>query len=213
MWQAFIYLNWPAMQNQRGVPDPNARSGRFHTSPARIQGSQQPVTVGLVGMHIFQVIKAFDQGAWATFVHVDDAPMLPYGFGNPACTPCQPNDPSTNPTQVVQMFPDDTAAKLVNQYVQDLIASYNAQAPWRYYKLINVQWPVAAVDLTRLPKPVMAPLPDGKPNTQTLMNPVIETFLQQQGTSCLGCHVYGSIAGGKNAASYSFLFSHAQGPP
>jgi hypothetical protein len=59
----------------------------------------------------------------------------------------------------------------------------------------------------------MAPLPDGKPNTQTLMNPVIETFLQKQNVSCLGCHMYGSIAGAKNAASYSFLLSHAQGPP
>jgi hypothetical protein len=27
MWQAFIYLNWPAMQGQRGVPDPNKRFG------------------------------------------------------------------------------------------------------------------------------------------------------------------------------------------
>jgi hypothetical protein len=192
-------------------------SGRFHMSLALIPGSLQPVQVGLVGMHVFQVIKGFDQGAWATFLQVDSAPMLPFSFSNPACPSCSANNKATNPTQVVQIFPDDSQAVSVNDYVTNLIQQYNQQngvrSPWQYYKLVNVQWPVAAVDVMRLPKPVLAPLPDGKPNTQTLMNPVIETFLQQQGTNCLGCHVYGTIAAGKNASSYSFLFGHAQGPP
>ena len=51
----------------------------------------------------------------------------------------------------------------------------------------------------------------GKPSTDTLMNPVLETFMQQPGVSCVACHgTYASIA--KNTAvgsGFSFMFSNA----
>jgi hypothetical protein len=54
------------------------------------------------------------------------------------------------------------------------------------------------------------PLATGSPNTATLINPVLETFLQTSGTSCLGCHASATIAQGNLAANYSFLLLHAQ---
>jgi hypothetical protein len=35
MWQAFIYLNWPALAGQRGVPNPAAKLGATGTTDGR----------------------------------------------------------------------------------------------------------------------------------------------------------------------------------
>ncbi len=116
------------------------------------------------------------------------------------------------PTRVVQVFPD--AATTVNTNVQAMIKQYNPTAPWQYYKLVNVQWPLNPVALSSVTVPANAPLPLGNPNTDTLMNAALETFLQTKGTSCLGCHAYATVApqGAQNATSYSFTFSYAQAP-
>lgn len=210
-------------------------SGRFHTAQAVIVGTSAvaptPVTVGLVGMHIFQMLGASNQGIWATFAQIDNAPVQgtpgggPYTFNNPNCQPaqCPPNQESETPvaTQVVQVFPDDAAAVNVNANMQAMIKSYNATAPWQYYKLVNVQWPLNPVALSSLPVPAMINLPMGNPNTATLMNAVLETFLQQSGTSCLICHQSATISPNQsvpansapqNASSYSFMFGYAQSP-
>jgi hypothetical protein len=73
------------------------------------------------------------------------------------------------------------------------------------------------VPLATAPRNV--PLPLGGPNTDSLMNAVLETFQQFNGTSCLSCHQYGSISTSQvppvkpapqNASSYSFMFGYAQ---
>jgi hypothetical protein len=204
-------------------------SGKFHTAQAiLLSNASRPVTVGLVGLHIFQMSSFSAQGMWATFAHDDNAPVqgnlgVPRGtftFYNPDCkpAPCAINSQATDPTQVVQMFKD--SADIVNAKMKAMLQAYGA-GPWQYYKLINVQWPQNPKLLSALPIPAMVALPDGNPNTDTLVNPVLETYKQKEGTGCFRCHVYATISSAQspppqkapqNAASYSFSFGYAQVP-
>lgn len=198
------------------------RSRRFHTIQALLPGHLVPVTVGLVGFHMF--MSGFGgQGAWATFAQVDNAPVQgqpvkgPYNFNNPACTTCKPNVEDANPGQVLQITPDEAATVGLNAYMQALIKAYNPSTPWQYYKIVNVQWPLQPVDISKLQAPADAPLPDGSPNSQTVVNAVLETFQQFPGTGCLACHTGATVApAGSNApnyaSSYSFMFGHAKVP-
>jgi len=194
-------------------------SGRFRTAKAYIWGPiLQPVTVGLVGLHMFAGGGDKTVGLWGTFAQIDNVPLQgsigpgPYSFFNPQCAGCRINDPRTVPTQAVQVFPDlpDPNAAQLNTKVQAMIKDYDSKTAWQYYKLINAQWSQPTIDL-KTPVPIKLPLPMGKPSTDTLMNPVLETFMQQQNVSCLGCHgTYASIA--KNASigsGFSFMFSNA----
>src|SRR5262249_18206493 len=194
-----------------------ASSGRFHTAQALIHRKPPLRTVGLVGMHVFQPLDTVAQGAWATFAHVDNAPVRgaplrgPYSFYNRRCTGCMINDPTTNPTQVMQIFPDDDAATRVTRYMQNEIRKRNPRAPWQYYKLVAVQWP-------RGPRPITeanAPLLAGEPTPVPAVNAVLETFTQTEDNSCLTCHRYATIvslnASASTAASYySFVFGRAK---
>ncbi len=204
-----------------------AGSGRFHTTQALIPGAVKPVTVGLVGFHIFQTFAGVSQGAWATFYQIDNAPLLsemfkskgPFNFYKPPCWPptCQIvipyNVPNANPGQVVQIDADDSSAINLNKYMQPLLRAYNPAAPWQYYALHNVQWPLSPVDITKLPAPQPPNLPNGDPNTQTMVNAVLETFVQTPNMGCLFCHIGAPTANGNYASSYSFTFSNASSPP
>ncbi len=203
-------------------------SGRFHTTQALIQGSLTPVTVGLVGFHAF--ISRGDQGAWATFAQVDNAPVQApvtsgtFNFFNPRCkgpaditTPCPYNVKNADPGQVVQITPDDATADRLNAYMHGLLKQYDPKSPWQYYNLVNVQWPTLPVPLSSLKAPATQPLPDGTPNDPTLVNAVLETFLQQANVGCIECHQYAATAasgGNKPAtyAGYSFMFERASTP-
>ncbi len=194
------------------------RSGRFHTRQALIDGRSPPRTVGLVGLHVFQLLPRFWQGAWATFAQIDNAPLQggpiagPYNFYNPGCAGCPINVANRNPGQVEQIVADDSSAAKVTGYMQDAIKQYNPSAPWQYYKLVTVQWPQQAVDLRTLQAPVSPPLPAGSPNHDLALNAVLETFVQGQRRSCLACHIGATIAAGGQASSYSFTFGHAKAP-
>jgi hypothetical protein len=203
----------------------SAQPLRFHTAQAVVLRAGVPVTVtvGLVALHISQSIQSAYQAAWATFAQVDNAPIGQpattgtYNFFNPGCAACKINDKSTNPTQVVEATPDDPSAVGLNTYMQAQIKAYSAAAPWQFYKLVNVQWPTKPVNFSQSGAgPAATPLPNGTPNTPTLVNAAIETFLQQPNTGCFSCHIYATVApvGGKSAnlaTSYSFLFGHAKG--
>lgn len=193
------------------------RSGRFHTTQALIHGKPPLRTVGLVGMHIFQPLPTASQGAWATFAHVDNAPVRgepvggPFNFYDRRCANCAVNDLKENPTQVMQMFPDDPAAKDVTRYMHDEIWRTNPESPWQYYKLVLVQWPQTQSNVAQ----PTAPLPSGEPSPVTALNPVLETFVQAEHSSCLGCHVDARVAAvgspAPNFASYySFMFGRAK---
>jgi hypothetical protein len=202
-------------------------SGRFHMVQAVAGPTHQKVMVGLVGLHMFTSSEG--QGFWATFSQVDNAPVqVPaktgsFNFFNPKCVtrlthkPCPINVKSAKPGQVVQLEPDDVSAVPLNTYMQALLNSYDPKGAWQYYKLINVQWPLKGVPLSTLTAPQAAPLPLGGPNTNTLLNPVLETFLQKKGGGCLNCHVFGQTAAVKGskqqyASGYSFMFGRATSP-
>jgi hypothetical protein len=201
-------------------------SGRFHVVDAYLYDPLLPPTkVGLVGLHVFMAGGDATVGLWGTFAQIDNAPIQPagpvpgrqYTFFNRQCAGCPLNDKYTNPTQVVQSIPDDQTAAGVTTQAQGIIEQYNKQnnitSPWQYYKLVNVQWSPKTVTLST-PVPIKLPLPMGAPSTDTLMNAVLETFMQQPGTSCLQCHAtYANSAADPTVGSgFSFMFGNAQAP-
>jgi hypothetical protein len=218
-----IKAAWKAL-----TPDEvRARPVRFHTARAVLPGSKKTVTVGLVGLHIYQVPSAtnFNQGFWATFQHVDNAPQpggarqAAYSFNNPRCneSKCPSNTPTAAgaPTQVVQTIGNSPVAQAVNAYVTRMIKARYPDSPWQFYQMIGVQWPTSPQPFDRAAWLEM--LPEGSPNASTMVNPVMETFIQRDGISCLNCHAAASVAVPKGvpnrlpfATSYSFLFGHAQ---
>jgi len=202
------------------------RSGRFHTVQALIQGTSAlapAVTVGLVGFHMY--LPNIGQGVWATFGQIDNAPVVPitglpitgtYNFYNTKCGGCPVNVENANPGQVMQMQPDDKSTPQLNAYMQALIKSYDPKSPWQYYKIINIQWSETTTDIGKITPPSTQPLPYGKPPNDTVLNAVLETFIQQSGNSCLACHRTATIASSAPnppMTAYSFVFGAAQTPP
>jgi hypothetical protein len=224
------------------LSDAERRSGRFHTVQALLAGAKTPVTVGLVGFHVFVVNGV--QGAWATFAQMDNAPSGQpatsgtFNFFNPNCKvpgsdkPCPVNVKDADPGQVLQVTPNATIADALNKYMHYILQQADAKSPWQYYNLIDVQWARNPKVISDLPAPVSPPLPNGTPNVpadnKDMLNPVLETFLQEPyppppgppapGNSCLGCHQYATTAAvgiqqPPYATSYSFMFGGASALP
>ena len=199
-----------------------ASSGRFHIAQGYIPGANngpgQTVAIGLVGFHVFASGGSNGAGMWATFYQVDNAPMQgnigtgPYSFYNPASqTPI--NTKNTNPTQVNQVFPDEPDSVKVTKEAQKIIAQGYAQSPWQYYAMVDTQW--SPTTFPAPPKPPAAvPLFFGNPSTATMINAVLETFMQTEGNSCLSCHAYATTAqsGSTTAAGFSFMLGNAKAP-
>lgn len=198
-----------------------AASGRFHTAPGVIPssgGGGQTVTVGLVGLHVFASGGAQQAGLWATFYQIDNAPLAgttatgTYSFYNAASsTPA--NTTGTNPTQVTQVFPDDPVAANVNAQARQIMIQGNPSGPWQYYAMVDTQWSRSVLNLVT-PVPATVPLNAGTVSTATLINPVLETFMQTSGNSCLGCHSFATTAqaNSNTATGFSFMFGNAQAP-
>jgi len=201
---------------------------RFHTAEALLEDGST-ATVGLVGFHLNHPVTGFTQGVWASFLQVDSAPLAgtadterAWSFYDPACARCAVNveTEAQRPTQVEQVFPVAPSARAINAVVRELIRGDDPDSPWQFYELLGVQWPQFALGLpTPVPDPRQhlpqgVPLAVGTPSTQTLINPVLETFRQSANVSCLGCHAQGAISATAGAptlaADYSFLFGHAQ---
>jgi hypothetical protein len=126
--------------------------------------------------------------------------------------------PDRNPGQVVQMQKDDSSTPDLNKYMSALIRQYDQKTPWQYYKIVNIQWSTSTDDISKIPPPSSTPLPYGKPPNNTVVNAVLETFVQKDGTSCLGCHRGAAIAPSipntpNYSTAYSFTFSAAQTAP
>jgi hypothetical protein len=191
-----------------------AASGRFHMAKGYVPGGNvNTVPIGLVGFHVFASGGAQNAGLWATFYQIDNAPLLgkpgtqSYSFFNAAST-TPVNTKGTNPTQVAQVFPDDATGAGINKEAQQLFIKGNPKSPWQYYAMIDTQWSKTVLNLNQ-PIPLTAPVSPGKPgdiSTNTLINPVLETFMQTQNNSCMGCHSFATTATG-----FSFMFGNAQG--
>ncbi|MGZ4829277.1 MAG: hypothetical protein ACXV78_06500 [Candidatus Angelobacter sp.] len=179
--QAIVY------NDENGTPSPGAN----------------PVTVGLVGLHITHKTKKQQKWLWSTFEQVENDTQ---SFFNPKCSAsqCPPNvetatqpyyelnpdgSPHNQPVQVVPAV--QTTAASLNTTFQGLLPN----TPWAYYKLISTQW---VGELGQAPKPAK------------LGNSVLETFVSKTiPYSCMDCHNFASDSKGFKS-DFSFIMNAQQ---
>lgn len=174
----------------------------YNDADGSVSPGPNPVTVGLVGLHITQkTVSQNSQALWSTFVQTD----LLQGFNNPACPPatCPPNV-ETAPTPYVELLPN---GKPINKPVQIVpIVAHTGPAytaafqkllagtPFAHYALISTQWSGEQAGF----------------HPPTLGNPVLETFVAQvQPYSCMGCHQAAVTTSGANA-DFSWMMLEPQ---
>jgi hypothetical protein len=170
------------------LSDAEVAGGRFYTTTGYVFNDENggkspgrnPVTLGLVGLHIAHKTPKQHQWIWSTFEHVDNLTPAPgatkASFNDPNCpAPCPTNaqtaptpytelgtngQPLNRPVQVTRVNPvGDASADQLNQTFQRLLQG----SVWANYQLVSTQW---TGELGTLPKPAF------------LANTVIETFNQ-----------------------------------
>jgi hypothetical protein len=194
--------------------------GRYFTTKAyvcntpdgtRTPCNAQPVTLGLVGLHLVQQRNTGGTMFWSTFEHVDNEKV----FFNPASN-ATPNtnlakQPYTEldsnckglniPTQVKRVTPVPAAAEL-NKYYQEVLAG----SVFANYQIVSTQW-TTGVGVTRLGTP------------QHVANITLETYAQTAtaksgATGCMACHLTATTkvatATGLQDSNHSFFFLEAQ---
>lgn len=179
--------------NAQGAPSPGAN----------------PVTVGLVGLHIAHKAQNQTVWAWSTFEQVDNDSK---SFYNPNCKPtignhnCKPNTPTAgqNSNELGPTGAPLNAPAQVKPYLSptspDLNSTFQALlkgTPWQYYQLIGTQWSNGAIgvfphQLGNSVQETFVPFTtkDGKPNSIY---------------SCVGCHSFATAVPGGQASDMSFL--------
>ena len=156
-----------------------------------------PVTVGLVGLHIAHKTQRQPHWLWSTFVQTD----VTTSFSNPNCpaTDCPPNvqtaatpfkelnsdgSPLNKPVQVVGTI--QPTAPTLNGTFQGLLNG----TPWAHYQLISTQWEGGG---------------GASPKPPQLGNPVLETFVSITNPySCLNCHNFAHDHPGGSSSDFSF---------
>lgn len=190
----------------------NDDPSRFFTQKAIVYNTESgspspgpnPVTVGLVGLHIAHKTQRQPHWLWSTFEQVDNDTK---SFFNPKCPPakCPPNTetakppykeldakgkPLNKPTQVVP-FNKPTNLQM-NAAFQSLLKG----TPWAFYKLIGTQWEGGF---------------GAQPKPAKLGNSVLETFVADtQPYSCMGCHQMATDYPGGSASDFSFIINANQ---
>jgi len=173
----------------------------YNTPEGLPSPGQNPVILGLVGLHIISRTPNFKTLIWSTFEHVDNDTK---SFHNPNSKQ-QPNQ-QTASTPYVELNPDGTPRNKPVQVARvpqpgvpsspDATAYYRALlkgSVWENYELVATQWGQGIN-------------PDGIP--EKVANTVIETYIQDT-SSCMGCHKNARTAAGQ-PAGMSFLFGEAQ---
>ncbi len=189
--------------------------GRYYTTTATVYNDAKgdkspgpnPVTLGLVGLHIIQKTEAQSGFFWSTFEHVDNDTV----FANPGSTepantqtakqPYTELDPKTgkplNPPIPMKRVTPIPADPKLNAYYQKLLAG----SVFANYRLISTQWGTGFNPL-------------GKP--KSVANLVTEVFVQnvkttQGGEGCLACHLNATANNAiKTVTDHSFLFLEAK---
>lgn len=180
---------------------------------ARTPCDQQPVTMGLVGLHIVQQSNANGTLFWSTFEHVDndtvfynpkfagpdntDFASTPYTELNPACKPLN------QPTQIRRITPIPAAQEL-NTYYQKLLGT----SVFANYQLISTQW-TTGVGVSAAGTPL------------NVSNITLETYVQANSTSngngfsstgCFSCHLNSVTIVPGQSGGHSFFFLEAKYP-
>jgi len=177
----------------------------FNNAAGAPSPGTNPVTVGLVGLHIAHKAQGQTTWAWSTFEQVDNDTK---SFYNPNCTPagspsCTPNTPTATaasnelssagkplnaPVQVVPHLQPTNPG--LNSSFQGLLAG----TPFQYYQLIGTQWSTGAIGT----------------EPQFLGASVQETFVSfnaQGPYSCIACHSFATATPNGQSSDMSFLVS------
>jgi len=180
----------------KGVANPE----RFYRRKAWIidpaTGTCSEQNMGLIGLHLVQKTPSRPQWIWTTFEQIDNAPDAgasggTFTFNDGSGTAMPRSNPYAAPTAIVpapfniqRITPINPATVATNAKMQ---GSFDANSPWRFYKLVMTQWPLQA----------NAPSVDGRPGntfpgtgaTSAFANTTMETFDQARvSTGCMACH-------------------------
>jgi hypothetical protein len=193
-----------------------------------VTGDQIPdVTMGLVGLHIITRTNSAPQWVWSTFEHVANAPDAPTSDAQPPPPPAGShfnfNDPTKTqpasgygfqpqntqpvanpqPTQITRVLNNTLINNQGTQCLNSTMQANLTGTVWANYRLVTTQWPA-------LNKGVLQFIPS------TLTNTTMETYVQNQGGSCMDCHSIAQTAGtqpnnnGPAPANFSYLLQQAQ---
>jgi hypothetical protein len=191
------------------------KAGRYYTTMAIVYNTpdkapspgRNPVTLGLVGLHIIQKTPQQQGFFWSTFEQVDNDTVFynPHGSttvntqtAKKPFTELNPNGTPTNaPVQIKRVNPIPADPQL-NAYYRKLLAG----SVFANYRLVSTQWQTGGA-------------PQGTP--PNVGNIVIETYVQtvssgggNPSTGCLGCHVNATAANRTTVTDHSFLFLEAK---
>lgn len=180
--------------------------------------------MGLVGFHITQKTPFAPQWVWSTFEQVNNVPGMAangaLSFNNQACLNCPANKQSQpgTPNQMTRAISipatepncaDGTQAvdnvRRLNVDVRTALTG--AGSIFRFYELVNTQWPVPVPHSSSTPQPetvfTVRPL--------ALGNTTMESFVQPTST-CMGCHSTARTVNANNFVSsdFSFTLNNAQ---
>lgn len=181
---------------------------------------KNPVTLGLVGLHILHKARGQGKWLWSTFEQNDNLNSFSYPDGKPNVqTAKQPyteldasGKPINQPVNVTRINPIENPATEMNAGYQKLLAG----SVWANYSLVATQW---AGNLGGLPKPaymantVIETYTQGtKPPSDTPVAypaPDYDPFASNSSSSCMKCHSVAKTAWNTDA-DFSFLLSNAK---
>ncbi|MGD1065947.1 MAG: hypothetical protein ABR975_03960 [Vulcanimicrobiaceae bacterium] len=185
-------------------------------------GLQTSRLVGLVGFHIVRKLPGAQRMLWATFEHVSNDPDAAqahsgtWSFFNPASNAAPNVNPNPCPSAGCDYGPSQILREMtIPAKADEATSAFRAVLPassvFRYYELVNVQWP--AVDFPLVPGASM-PADDSQYGPPVVANTVLETFLQEgtaNPSSCIGCHKFGSVASPPSPNLLAFRGAHHGG--
>jgi hypothetical protein len=180
---------------------------RFYTRLAWVKDpvsgncSAEPVTVGLVGIHIVQKTSSRPQWIWSTFEHVDNVPPKqngtppppPFVFNSGDGTPMPPTDRNggfppadwQHPAiyNVDRLVPINPSTQNTNNDYRKKLAG----TVWQNYQLVMTQWPLKP-NSPATPGTIGNTFP-GRGTTSAFANTTLETWDQTDvSTGCMNCH-------------------------
>ncbi len=189
-----------------------------------------PVTLGLVGLHIAHKTPNQKNWVWSTFEQNDN---LTKSFFNPHCDTCKANQPIPGsnyveldsngkplnaPTQVTRVNPiGDPNADRLNKYFQSLLKG----SVWANYQLVSTQWmffgDVAPHFLANSVQEtfVQGPNPPSfggfkiQANQPYFLDTLYHPFANGISASCMGCHYVATLPYVNVKSDFSFILGEA----
>jgi hypothetical protein len=177
----------------------------YNTPDGQKSPGTNPVTLGLVGLHIIHKTQNQHNFFWSTFEHADNdtvfaggtAPVNKQTATKPYFELNPDGAPHNGSVNVKRTHPNDLA-KPINQYYRSLLAG----SVFSNYKLISTQWTTGGA-------------PQGTP--PWLANITLETYVQDLSTGggktpltgCFACHM-NSVTSINTNGDHSFLFLEAK---